>query len=103
MALKTTLRLPDRVAKRLKERAARDGRSVNETAVLALERGLDSDAGDSDEWWRALGDLAARPPKKGSFDLEAMRRRRKRLGIAFTREDAIGAQQALDEIRGDRF
>jgi hypothetical protein len=58
---KLTVRIPERVAARLRERSTADGHSLNETLVRALERGLDQPAGEDDEWWRDLGDLIERP------------------------------------------
>ena len=101
MATKMTLRLPDQVAKDLKALSASEGRSFNETAVRALQRGLGNTP--DEEWWRAFGDLVAVPPTRKGFDLAAMRDRRKAAGIRFTTADAEGMMQALDELRENRF
>ena len=62
---KLTVRLPERVAARLRERSETEGLSLNETLVRAVERGLDQPpANEDDEWWRELGDLIERPPLK---------------------------------------
>lgn len=101
MNVKTTLRLPDQVARDLRALSASEGRSLNDTAVRVLQRGL-GDTPD-DQWWRVFGDMVAVPPTSGRFDLTEMRRRREAAGIRFTREDAAGMMRDLDELREDRF
>ena len=87
-----TLRLPEPVLARLRERSRHEGRSLNETAVHALRLGL----GDSEstEDWRALGSLVAVPPRH-SYD--PVRLRQLRAGIVV---DASGLMQELDWVRG---
>ena len=109
MATKLTLRLPERVAARLREQSRAEGRSINETAVRALLRGLEDEApnarmgdtdtgmGDkaSDAGWRVLGDLVEVPPTR-RYDPDEMRRLHAELkpGTGSIDED-------LDWIRGD--
>jgi hypothetical protein len=101
MTTKTTLRLPDEVARELKALSASEGRSLNDTAVRALQRGLGTEP--DDDWWRIFGDLVAVPPTRGRFDVARMRERRNAAGITLTLEDARGLLKALDETREDRF
>ncbi|MGH2366812.1 MAG: hypothetical protein ACRDI2_01315, partial [Chloroflexota bacterium] len=69
-----TLRLPEHLAARLRAQSETEGRSINETAVRVLLRGLGE--AEPDEWWRELGDLVEQPPTK-RFDPEAFARSRR--------------------------
>jgi hypothetical protein len=88
MATKMTVRLPERVVERLRERSQADGVSINEAAVRALESGLGEEAPDAD--WRVLGDLVEVPPRR-RLDVEELRALRQRLRLA-------GAQAMMDEL-----
>jgi len=94
MVTKMTVRLPDRVAGRLRDRSDADGLSINETLVRVLERGLDEPSRE-DEWWRALGDLIEKPPL-GRYDPAAMRRFHATLTPSST-----SILEDLDWVRGD--
>jgi hypothetical protein len=94
MLAKATLRLPAPLLERLRKKSKEDGRSLNETAARAIERGLGGTA--SDEGWLALGSVLEEPPTR-PFDRDAMRMRWQRLGRA-TR----GLPEDLDWVRGDR-
>ncbi|MGI8610459.1 MAG: hypothetical protein ACR2MY_14755 [Candidatus Dormibacteria bacterium] len=101
MAVKTTIRLPEALARRLRERSAEERRSFNDTAVRVLQAGLGETVAE-DEWWRDLGDIVARPPL-ARFDREAMLQRRAESQIDISLEDARGLARALEDVREDRF
>jgi hypothetical protein len=99
MVTKMTLRLPDHVAKQLREASKHNGRSINDTAVRALARALGehgNDDGEGDEWWQTVGDLLEEPPRR-KFDPAEFERTRPRLSV----EDVQGYMDALDWTRGD--
>ena len=101
MAVKTTLRLPDTVARRLRELSAVEHRSFNDIAVRVLQAGL-GDAVQEDQWWRDLGDLVSTPPV-GRFDAEEWQRRRQERGVHFTRDQVRTFMEAFELEREDRF
>lgn len=94
MLAKATLRLPAPLLERLRERSREEGRSLNETAARAIERGLGGTA--SDEGWLALGSVLEEPPAR-RYDGAELRRRWDRLG-----RGARGLHEDLDRVRGDR-
>jgi hypothetical protein len=94
MLAKTTLRLPQPLMDELRERSRLEGRSLNETAVHAIERGLGRLA--ADEGWLALGAVLEEMPAR-QYDAAALRRRWSRLGPR-----SRGLQDDLDWVRGDR-
>ena len=94
MLAKATLRLPAPLLEKLRERSRQEGRSLNETAIRAIERGLGGVA--SDEGWLALGSLLEERPAR-RYDADQLRRRWARLGPG-----AHGLQEDLDWVRGDR-
>ncbi|HEV2126664.1 MAG TPA: Arc family DNA-binding protein [Chloroflexota bacterium] len=102
MATKLTVRLPDRVVEKLRARSEADGLSLNETVVRTLEHGLEHPSTQpEEEWWRALGDLVARPPLQ-PFDPESLHRlhqlwQQHPIG----RERARGVMDALEWVRSD--
>jgi hypothetical protein len=94
MLAKATLRLPAPLLEKLRERSRQEGRSLNETAILAIERGLGG--GSSEEGWLALGSVLEEPPTR-PYDADELRRRWDRLGPG-----ARGLQEDLDWVRGER-
>jgi hypothetical protein len=94
MLAKATLRLPAPLLEKLRERSRQEGRSLNDTAVHALERGLGGDA--PDEGWLALGSVLDEPPPR-RYDAAALRRRWDRLGPG-----ARGLHEDLEWVRGER-
>jgi len=74
---KTTLRVPDPVMEALRERSQAEGRSVNDVAVEALQRGLGQDSPESAV--RILGALLARAG--APFDAVQLGEERRRLGL----------------------
>ena len=92
MVAKLTLTLPPPLLAGLRERAEREGRSLNEVAVRTLEQGLDGvAAGDG---WVGLDALVETPPS-ARYDPEEMARLRAGLGpLADTREDVDWARGA---------
>jgi hypothetical protein len=94
MLAKATLRLPAPLLEKLRERSRQEGRSLNETAVQAIERGLVGVA--SDEGWLALGSVLEEQPTR-RYDADQLRRRWVRLGPG-----ARGLPEDLDWVRGDR-
>jgi hypothetical protein len=79
---------------RLRERSRQEGRSLNETAVHAIELGLG--AGVPDEGWRAFGSLIEEMPSQ-RYDPHEFRERWARLGPG-----ARGLGEDLDWARGER-
>ncbi|MGI8610458.1 MAG: hypothetical protein ACR2MY_14750 [Candidatus Dormibacteria bacterium] len=100
MAVKTTLRLPDALSKRLHELSIAEKRSFNDTAVRALQAGIGEPV--QDEWWRVYGDLVAIPPKPGKFDIEEWKRDRQAVGIRFSREHVRAFMEEFERDRDDR-
>ena len=94
MLAKATLRLPPPLLEKLRERSRQEGRSLNDTAVHALERGLCGTA--LDEGWLALGSVLDEPPTR-RYDASSLRRRWERLGPG-----AHGLHEDLDWVRGER-
>ena len=94
MLAKATLRLPPSLLQRLRERSKEEGRSLNETAARAIERGLGGAA--SDEGWSALGSVLEEPPTR-RYDGDELRQRWDRLG-----RGARGLHEDLDWVRGER-
>lgn len=47
---------------RLRTQSQHDGRSINETAIGALQRGLNHGQHPVETWWLVLGDLVETPP-----------------------------------------
>lgn len=72
-----------------------EGRSLNETAILAIEQGLGGGEA-SEEGWLALGAVLEEPPTR-RYDADERRRRWNRL-----RPGARGLQEDLDWVRGER-
>jgi hypothetical protein len=93
MVAKATLRLPVSLLERLREKSRLEGRSLNETAVEAIERGL---GGAPDEGWLALRSVVEAPPST-RYDAEELRRLRARLGPG-----SRGLSEDLDWARGER-
>lgn len=89
---KTTLRLPEPIMDKLRERSRTEGRSINEVAVEALLRGLGQESPDSVV--RILGALLARPAT-ARYDRQRMRQERLRSGMR-----AGDFSDDLDWIRG---
>ncbi len=94
MLAKATLRLPAPLLEKLREKSRQEGRSLNETAVRALERGIRGVA--SDEGWLALGSVLEEPPMR-TFNADELRQRWDRLGPG-----ARGLPEDLDWVRGER-
>lgn len=94
MMAKVTLRLPAPLLERLRERGRQEGRSLNDTAVQALERGLGGPA--ADEGWRALGSILEVTPGH-AYDPDALRRLWAGTGSA-----GRGLSADLDWVRGER-
>jgi hypothetical protein len=94
MTAKATLRLPAPLLERLRERSRQEGRSLNETAVRAIERGLGGPP--ADEGWLALGPVLEVAPGH-RYDPDTMRQRWARLEPA-----ARGLPADLDWVRGER-
>jgi hypothetical protein len=94
MLAKATLRLPAPLLKRLRERSREEGRSLNETAIQAIERGLGGMS--SDDGWLALGSVLEEAPER-RYDADLVRQRWSRLGPG-----ARGLHEDLDWVRGDR-
>jgi hypothetical protein len=93
MLAKATLRLPAPLLERLRERSREEGRSLNETAARAIERGLGGS--DSDEGWLALGSVLEEVPTR-RYDGDGLRRRWNRLG-----RSGHGLHEDLDWVRGE--
>ncbi|HYW26836.1 MAG TPA: Arc family DNA-binding protein [Terriglobales bacterium] len=94
MLAKATLRLPAPLLERLRERSREEGRSLNETAARAIERGLGGTA--SDEGWLGLGSVLEELPAR-RYDGVGLRHRWERLGSGTRR-----LHEDLDWVRGDR-
>lgn len=93
---KTTLRLPDYLLEKLRERSREEGRSLNTVAVETLWRGLGLEAA-TDDVVAILGDMVVRPATK-SFDPEALEQH-----LAGIRREARDLTESLDWTREDRF
>jgi hypothetical protein len=93
---KTTLRLPENLLDKLRERSREEGRSLNTVAVETLWRGLGREAAPGDAV-AFLGDIVVRPATN-DFDPEALERRLDR-----TRREARDLTGALEWTRGDRL
>ena len=89
--IKTTLRLPEPVAAKLRERSRLEGRSMNDVAIDALARGLGEES--PDDALRALRSLIVRPAT-GVFDPEEHERWRREFGLDGN------LQEDLDWVRG---
>ena len=104
---KTTLRVPDRVIEALRQRSQEEGRSVNDVAIQALERGLGIEE-EPDAWWKSLYPLKFTPPTR-KFDAEEwdryLKERDKRLGWSRDERlaEARGLQQALQWVKRDSW
>jgi len=94
MAAKATLRLPAPLLERLRERSRQEGRSLNETAIRAIERGLGGPP--ADQGWRALDPVLEVVPGH-AYDPDALRQRWARLESA-----ARGLPADLDWVRRER-
>jgi Arc-like DNA binding domain len=94
MLAKATLRLPEPLLEKLRERSRQEGRSLNETAIHVLEQGLGGTV--EDEGWLALGSVLEELPTR-RYDADALRKRWVRLGPG-TR----GLHDDLDWARGER-
>jgi hypothetical protein len=90
---KATLRLPVPLLNKLRERSRLEGRSLNETAVQAIERGLGGSS--SDDGWLALGSVLEVPPV-ARFDPDELRRLQADLGPSVR-----GLSEDLDWTRGE--
>jgi hypothetical protein len=93
MIAKATLRIPRPLLTELRERSRREGRSLNETAVRAIERGLGGIA--ADEGWLALGSIVETPPAL-TYDADELRSLRVSLGPG-----SRGLLEDLDWARGE--
>jgi hypothetical protein len=93
---KTTLRLPDYLLEKLRERSREEGRSLNTVAVETLWRGLGLEMAP-DDVVGILGDIVVRPATK-QFDPEPFERH-----LAGMRREARDLTEALDWTREDRF
>jgi hypothetical protein len=91
---KATVRLPEALMARLRERSRQEGRSLNETAVLAIERGLGGIG--ADEGWLALGSVLETPPTR-RYNADEVRQVRDRLGPG-----ARGLPEDLEWTRGEQ-
>ena len=94
MLAKATLRLPAPLLDRLRERSRQEGRSLNETAVQVIERGLGGEV--TEEGWLAFGSMLEEAPLR-HYDADELRGRWKRLGPG-----ARSLREDLDWVRGDR-
>ncbi len=94
MLAKITLRVPEPLLDRLRELSRKEGRSLNDAAVRALERGLGGLV--HDEGWLALGSLVEVPPS-AQHEPDELRRMWSDLGAG-----ARGLDEDLDWVRGDR-
>ena len=92
---KTTLRLPENLLEKLRERSREEGRSLNTVTVETLWRGLGQ--GAPDDVVVILGDIVVRPATE-KFDPEALEHRLAGMG-----REARDLTEALDWTREDRF
>ena len=99
MLAKATLRLPAALLEKLRERSRQEGRSLNETAVHAIERGLGGLA--SDEGWLELGSVLEELPTR-RYDADELRRRwdRQGPGARGLHEDLDGVELIGRELAG---
>jgi hypothetical protein len=95
MLAKATFRIPKPLMAKLRDQSRQEGRSLNETALRALEKGLGGLA--VDEGWLALGSLVEVPPKR-PFDVDELRKLKSRLGPG-----SWGLEEELDWVRGERI
>lgn len=93
MLAKATLRLPGPLLEKLREMSRQEGRSLNDTAVRAIERGLGGTA--QDESWLALSTVLEEAPAR-PYDADKVRRRWSRLGPGVR-----GLHEDLDWVRGE--
>lgn len=93
---KTTLRLPDYLLEKLRERGREEGRSLNTVAVETLWRGLGLETA-ADDVVGLLGDMVVRPATR-QFDSEALEQR-----LSGIKREARDLAEALDWTRDDRL
>ncbi len=93
MDAKVTLRLPRHLLTRLRERSQEEGRSLNETTVRTLERGLGE--APADEGWRVFGPLLEVAPTR-RYNPRQVRRQRAALAPGARR-----LEEDLDWARGE--
>lgn len=93
---KTTIRLPENLLEKLRERSREEGRSLNTVAVETLWRGLGLEAAP-DDVVAILGDIVVRPATK-TFDADALEQ-----SLARSRREARDLPEALEWMRDDRF
>jgi hypothetical protein len=93
MSAKVTLRIPEHVLERLRERSQAEGRSLNDTAVDTLLAGLGETA--ARQGWRDLGDLVATPPER-PYDPAEFAPLREAVTVS-----AAGVMDALQWVRGE--
>ncbi|MBV8084226.1 MAG: hypothetical protein JO247_05370 [Chloroflexi bacterium] len=104
--VKTTIRLPDRVADALRQRSRDESKSINEVVVDALREGLG--IAEDEPWWRSLEPLGITPPQR-KFDREAFRKEQEELWrqLGWTaqqrHEFARGLFEELDWLRSDSW
>ena len=92
---KTTLRLPEPVAAKLRERSRLERRSMNDVAIDALARGLGEES--PDDAMRPLRGMIFRPATH-KFDPEEFEEMRQRLGL-----ENGDLQEDLDWVRGSNW
>jgi hypothetical protein len=93
---KTTLRLPEYLLEKLRERSREEGRSLNTVTVETLRRGLGLETTSSDVV-AILGDMVVQPATQ-KFDPEALERR-----LSGVRREARDLTEALDWTREARI
>ncbi|HEV2954199.1 MAG TPA: hypothetical protein VG015_08920 [Candidatus Dormibacteraeota bacterium] len=93
MLKKATLRIPQPLLAKLREQSLREGRSLNQTAVRAIERGLGGTVSAED--WLALGSVIESAPTL-PYDPTELRKLRAGLG-----PHARDLQDDLDLVRGE--
>jgi plasmid stability protein len=93
--MKTTFRLPDELMQALRRRSDEEGRSVNETAIAVLWRGLGHEQPNGDVA-QVLGSFVAQRARL-SYEPGALRAALEPLG-----ESARHLDEALDWTRSER-
>ena len=90
--MKVTLRVPEDLMDRLREKSRVEGRSLNDAAVAALASGLGA---ARDDGWRSLGSLVSVPPER-AYDPAEFAKLRAATGACLS-----GFMEALDWVRGE--
>ena len=100
--VKLTVRLPDDVVERLRDRSRSARQSVNKVLLETLWRGLGEELPEN-EGWRSFGELVERPASQ-RFDAKQWRALVRKAGSAERRRElSAGLLEALDQTREDRI